>query len=115
MDNHSKYTSEKIKRLLKAYPEDLLTKYIESRDILESKLPEEILTQWENIGLEMAQMSSRSWEPALAYFSASVKVQQYLPSGQFLGWCQSSISLSNDNRIQRKGNERCPDSKLVKR
>ena len=45
----------------------------------------------------MAQMSSRSWEPALAYFSASVKVQQYLPSGQFLGWCQSSISLSKDS------------------
>ena len=55
MDNYSKYTPEKIKRLLKAYPEDLLSQYVESRDILESKLPEEILTQWENIGLEIAQ------------------------------------------------------------
>ena len=97
MDNYSKYTPEKIKRLLKAYPEDLLSQYVESRDILESKLPEEILTQWENIGLEIAQLSSRSWEPSLAYFSASVKVQQYLPSGQFLGWCKSSISLSKDS------------------
>ena len=97
MDNNSKYTPEKIKRLLKAYPEDLLSQYVESRDILESKLPEEILTQWENIGLEIAQLSSRSWEPSLAYFSASVKVQQYLPSGQFLGWCKSSISLSKDS------------------
>ena len=52
MDNYSKYTPEKIKRLLKAYPEELLSQYVESRDILESKLPEEILTQWENIGLE---------------------------------------------------------------
>ena len=31
MDNVSKFTSEKIKRLLKAYPEDLSKKYTESR------------------------------------------------------------------------------------
>ena len=53
-----------------------------------TKLPEEILSQWENIGLDIAQLSSRSWEPALSYFAASAKVQQYLPSGQFLGWCK---------------------------
>ena len=97
MDNVSKFTSEKIKRLLKAYPEDLSKKYTESRKVLETKLPEEILSQWENIGLDIAQLSSRSWEPALSYFAASAKVQQYLPSGQFLGWCKSGFNLSKES------------------
>ena len=97
MDNISKFTSSKIKRLLKAYPEDLSKKYVESRGILETKLPEEILSQWENIGLEIAQLSSRSWEPSISYFSSSIKVQQYLPSGQFLGWCKSSFNLAKES------------------
>ena len=57
----------------------------------------QILNQWENIGLEIAQESSRSWETSLAYFSVSVKVQQYLPSGQFLGWCNAGIKLAKDS------------------
>ncbi|MEC7837640.1 MAG: hypothetical protein VX523_02815, partial [Chloroflexota bacterium] len=97
MDNISKFTSSKIKRLLKAYPDDLSKKYVESRGILETKLPEEVLSQWENIGLEIAQLSSRSWEPSISYFSSSIKVQQYLPSGQFLGWCKSSFNLAKES------------------
>ena len=85
MENISKFDHEKIKRLLKAYPEEVLLAYLESREILINKLPEEILYQWENIGIDIAKDSARSWESSLAYYNASVKVQQYLPSGQFLG------------------------------
>ena len=51
----------------------------------------------DNIGLDIAQLSSRSWEPSISYFSSSIKVQQYLPSGQFLGWCKSSFNLAKES------------------
>ena len=94
MENISKFDHEKIKRLLKAYPEEVTNAYLESREILEKKLPEEILYQWENIGVDISKESARSWESALAYFNVSVKVQQYLPSGQFLGWSKAGYKLS---------------------
>ena len=97
MENISKFDHEKIKRLLKAYPEEVTNAYLESREILEKKLPEEILYQWENIGVDISKESARSWESALAYFNVSVKVQQYLPSGQFLGWSKAGYKLSKES------------------
>ena len=61
MENISKFDHEKIKRLLKAYPEEVTNAYLESREILEKKLPEEILYQWENIGVDISKESARSW------------------------------------------------------
>ena len=97
MENISKFDHEKIKRLLKAYPEEVLLSYLESREILINKLPKEILYQWENIGIDIAKDSARSWESSLAYYNASVRVQQYLPSGQFLGWSKAGLKLSKDS------------------
>ena len=97
MENNSKFTYEKIKRLLKAYPENVSKSYVESREILEKKLPEEILHQWENLGLDIAKESPRSWESSLAYFQVSVKIQQYLPSGQFLGWSNAGLKLTKES------------------
>ena len=45
----------KIKRLLKAYPKEVSETYTYSREILKNKLPEEILSNWENVGLGIAQ------------------------------------------------------------
>ena len=53
--------------------------------------------QWENIGVDISKESARSWESALAYFNVSVKVQQYLPSGQFLGWSKAGFKLSKES------------------
>tara|TARA_B110000438_G_scaffold175011_1_gene167291 strand:- start:4563 stop:7892 length:3330 start_codon:yes stop_codon:yes gene_type:complete len=97
MENNSKFTHDKIKRLLKVYPEDVSKAYIESREILEKKLPEEILHQWENLGLDIAKESPRSWESSLEYFKVSVKIQQYLPSGQFLGWSNAGYKLTKES------------------
>ena len=97
MENNSKFTYEKIKRILKAYPENVSKSYVESREILEKKLPEEILHQWENLGLDIAKESPRSWESSLAYFQVSVKIQQYLPSGQFLGWSNAGLKLTKES------------------
>ena len=97
MENNSKFTHDKIVRLLKAYPENVSKAYIESREILSTKLPEEILHQWENIGLNIAKESPRSWESSLAYFEVSVKIQQYLPSGQFLGWSNAGYNLTKES------------------
>jgi nitric oxide reductase activation protein len=84
----------KIKRLLKAYPKEVSETYIYSRRILKNKLPEEILINWENVGLSLAQENTHSWECALAFFKVSVEVQQHLPSGQFIGWCDSGLKLT---------------------
>ena len=84
----------KIKRLLKAYPKEVSETYTYSQGILKNKLPEEILSNWENIGLGIAQENTHSWECALSFFKVSVEVQQHLPSGQFLGWCESGLKLT---------------------
>jgi hypothetical protein len=84
----------KIKRLLKAYPKEVSESYTYSRAILEKKLPEEILSNWENVGLGLAQENTHSWECALSFFKVSPEVQQHLPSGQFLGWCDSGLKLT---------------------
>ena len=50
----------KIKRLLKAYPKEVSETYTYSQGILKNKLPEEILSNWENIGLGIAQENTHS-------------------------------------------------------
>ena len=87
-----------IRERLLTFPAEVVQQYDESEKILSERLlDQEVVNKWAQIGLDIAQITVRSWEAAVEYFAATPEVQRQLPSGQLLRWGRTGYSLSGDS------------------
>ena len=87
-----------IRERLLVFPAAVVQQYDASEKALSERLlDEEVVSRWAQIGLDIAQITVRSWEASVEYFVASPDVQRQLPSGQLLRWGRTGYSLAGDS------------------
>ena len=87
-----------IRERLLVFPAAVVQQYDASEKALSERLlDEEVVSRWAQIGLDIAQITVRSWEASVEYFVASPDVQRQLPSGQLLRWGRTGYSLACDS------------------
>ncbi len=92
-ENTPKQTMAQIETELGQYPAPVAERFRLANTSLSGRLAEETLQEWAASGLEIARKTVRSWEAASEYFDSSPAVQRQLPSGQFLRWGRTGLSL----------------------
>lgn len=84
---------EKIEQDLSKFPPSVGENFRQSSGILSTNLTDEQVLTWASFGLEIAQQTARSWEPASEYYRVSLDVRPYLSAQQLFDWGQVGVDL----------------------
>ena len=91
---HSKSQSIKqIQDKLKRYPDVLHEEFDRSLRLIATSVTNSQIVMWAQIGLEITEQGSRSWETASKYFKVSPVMLGSIPFNHFIKWAEYGSSL----------------------
>ena len=89
-------TVEQIREELSPFPVAVLEEFDRARQTLPDTLTEAQTAVWALGGVEIAQLTVRSWEAAAQYYKVSPLVLGFIPFNYFVKWAQCGNTLAQE-------------------
>ena len=89
-------TVEQIREELSPFPVAVLEEFDRARQALPDTLTEAQTAVWALGGVEIAQLTVRSWEAAAQYYKVSPLVLGFIPFNYFVKWAQCGNTLAQE-------------------
>ena len=88
---------QRVRAELERFPPPLLEEFGKASQAMTSSQDETQLAEWAQLGISMAEQTSRSWEAASRYFAASPKVVGLMPHSYFVKWSECGSALCQES------------------
>ena len=96
MEHKTGPTVEQIREELSPFPVAVLEEFDRARQTLPDTLTEAQTAIWALGGVEIAQLTVRSWEAAAQYYKVSPLVLGFIPFNYFVKWSQCGNTLAQE-------------------
>ncbi len=90
-------TLKDIRAKLNNYPDSLKDNFEISLKLVSEIFTKEETILWALVGLKIAQVTTRSWEPSLEFYRATPNIIKYLPFNYIIQWGESGLDLSTES------------------